>query len=226
MTCCTGMLAAGDVFGRLTLLRRIPGTRRRPVRWECECACGTRKAVLRDELVRGATKSCGCLQRELASARRKASAGRRPRDTDHELYSTWRGMRHRCIATEYEEYHLYGGRGIRVCDRWLTSFANFVADMGERPAGMSIDRIDPNGHYEPGNCRWATSETQNNNRRSNTLLTHRGQTMTMARWADTLGINYFTLATRLAEGWSVDEALTRPVNDGMRRKRRPEGATA
>jgi hypothetical protein len=96
-----------------------------------------------------------------------------------------------------------------------------------RTPSRNVDRSHrPERHYEPGNCRWATSETQNNNRRSNTLLTHHGRTMTMAQWAGTLGINYFTLATRLAEGWSVDEALTRPVNDGMRRKRQPEGIAA
>jgi hypothetical protein len=128
-------------------------------------------------------------------------------------YNVWYGMRQRCSYAKHSTYRLYGGRGIRVCDRWQHSFENFIADMGPRPsAEHSIDRIDNDGHYEPGNCRWALGRDQFRNMRTNRHLTLNGRTQTMVEWARELSMDVRTLHTRLKKGWTVERALTTPVD--------------
>jgi hypothetical protein len=116
-------------------------------------------------------------------------------------------MLSRCNNPTVAGYENYGGRGIKVCERWL-QVENFVADMGEPPIGMLLDRIDNNKDYEPGNCRWATREDQNQNRRNNRLYTHDGQTMCLASWAKKVGFGKGKLRYRLEMGLSISEALT------------------
>ena len=117
----------------------------------------------------------------------------------------------RCNNKNDTRYQWYGGRGITVCDRW-SKFENFLADMGERPEKMTLDRIDTNGNYCPENCRWATNKQQHRNKRSNRLLTHDGETKCVAEWAETVGISQGALASRIdVYGWSVEKALTTPV---------------
>ena len=124
-------------------------------------------------------------------------------------YYAWRSMRARCVYPDHAAYHNYGGRGILVCQRWLDDYDSFYEDMGPAPAGMSLDRINVNGNYEPANCRWATDKEQSHNRRNNRYLTHDGQTHTMAEWAAKLGIGKDTLFRRLnVYGHSVARALT------------------
>jgi len=121
------------------------------------------------------------------------------------------GMIARCTYPSVKAYRFYGARGIKVCERWRT-FENFLADMGERPAGMSIDRVDNAKGYEPGNCRWATDTEQHRNRTDNKFLTFQGKTLTIAGWAELLGIDRHTLADRIRKsGWTVEKALTTPV---------------
>jgi hypothetical protein len=129
-------------------------------------------------------------------------------------------MVRRCYDANSASYDRYGANGIGVCDRWRESFENFLADMGERPDGATIDRIDNARGYEPGNCRWATTAEQARNRTDNHTLTFNGRTMVMTDWAAEIGISVFTLSDRLRRGWSVDRALTTPVgnNGGRRRK--------
>jgi hypothetical protein len=122
----------------------------------------------------------------------------------------WRGMRARCLNPRTPGYAHYGGRGITVCERW-DDFAAFRTDMGDSPPGMTLDRIDTNGNYEPGNCRWATPTTQTRNRRSTRMLTHRGETRPFAEWAEMHGIRQDTLDMRLRRGWDVERALTAPL---------------
>lgn len=119
-------------------------------------------------------------------------------------------MVERCTKPYCADYARYGGRGIQVCARWR-DFANFVADMGQPPAGMTLDRRDVNGHYEPSNCKWATSTEQNRNRRDNVLLTFDGRTAPMSAWAEERGIRKGTLWFRLQSGWDVERALTTPT---------------
>ena len=124
-------------------------------------------------------------------------------------YGIWVSMRNRCSNPNVKAYANYGGRGIKVCDRWQ-SFENFYADMGARPDGMTLERIDNDGDYEPSNVRWATRAEQANNKRNNRLLSFDGVTKTLAQWADGLGVSHATLVMRLKQGWPIDKAVTLP----------------
>lgn len=126
------------------------------------------------------------------------------------IHNIWSLMKRRCNNPTSEAYGRYGGRGIKVCDRW-ESFDNFYIDMGEPPVGTTLDRIDNDKGYEPNNCRWATREVQSRNRRDNVNLTHEDRTMCMGDWASYLELDAETLRSRLVRGWSVKEALTTPV---------------
>jgi hypothetical protein len=126
------------------------------------------------------------------------------------IHRVWSTMVERCTSPKSKKWPLYGGRGIRVCERWLT-FENFLADMGERPsAGHTLDRIDTDGHYEPGNVRWATQTEQQRNRRNNRLITFRGETLCLAAWAERVGLSIGTLGFRVRSGWPVERAITEP----------------
>lgn len=210
VTYCGTPDMVGKTFGRLTVLG--PAPRRGKTRgawWECSCACGRLTAVKGMHLRSGNTRSCGCLHAE-SSARRLSEQSRRHGMRQSPTYGIWAGMRERCQNVNAPAYANYGGRGIKVCDRWK-KFENFIADLGERPAGMSLDRIDNDGNYEPGNCRWATREEQNNNQRKTVWLEHRGERKTKTQWARALGISLSTLHNRLKVGWSVAAALDTPV---------------
>ena len=137
-----------------------------------------------------------------------------------QLYKVWSHLRDRCNDPKTRNYKNYGGRGIKVCERW-NSFEAFLSDMGPRPAGHSIDRIDNNGNYEPSNCRWATMRDQNNNRRDNRMVEFRGERMTLRRAVQLSGINlcHKTIEGRLRHGWSLEEALTQPSIPAGERKR-------
>ncbi len=131
-------------------------------------------------------------------------------------YAAWNSMLCRCYNAKYREFGYYGGRGITVCDEWRNSFYEFLRDMGERPDGMSLDRIDTNGNYEPSNCRWATAEEQTRNRRSNVYITHNGETMILNDWATKLNISRITIKSRLRYGWSIAETLETPVRNRIK----------
>jgi hypothetical protein len=120
-------------------------------------------------------------------------------------------MKQRCTNPNVPAYHHYGGRGIRVCPEWAGSFVRFLADMGAAPPGHSLDRIDVNGHYEPSNCRWATAEQQQRNRRNSVSVDFNGQKVAMPELAARFGLNRGTLAARLRLGWPIEVALSAPV---------------
>ena len=155
----------GNRYGRLVILERdqskplASGGRR--VYWICECECGSVISRTGHDLKDGSIKSCGCLNREQAASV-KYSHGKHNSPT----YYSWQAMKSRCENPRNWKYNQYGGRGIKVCDRWRNSFINFMQDMGERPSGYTLDRIDPNGNYEHNNCRWATPKQQANNKRN------------------------------------------------------------
>jgi hypothetical protein len=127
-------------------------------------------------------------------------------------WNRWRSMIARCTMPNTKSYPRYGGRGIKVCDKWLHDFTAFLADMGECPgSGWTQDRENNDGNYEPGNCRWATRREQNRNTSRNRLLTHRGTEMCITEWAEETGINFRTIMTRLGKGWSIEKTLDTPV---------------
>lgn len=157
--CVMGTLVdlSGQVFGKLTVVARAGGGGKgKAASWTCRCECGQTTVASRSNLRNGRTASCGC-----------AEGGRTHGRTASREYSSWRGMKNRCLNPNTTGYENWGGRGITVDPRWAASFEAFFKDMGERPAGHSLDRINPDGNYEPGNCRWATRHTQRVNRRAN-----------------------------------------------------------
>jgi hypothetical protein len=195
----------GQRFGRLVATHREDGVV--PVRWCCTCDCGETTTVVTANLIGGSkTKSCGCLARDTTVARsRTHGMSRTP------TYNAWRGILARCYSPGFIGWARYGGRGIAVCDRWRENFAAFLADMGPRPSPRhSIDRIDVNGNYEPGNCRWATMTTQQRNRGNNRMITINGETLCVAEWADRHGIEHGTLLARLRK-MPPEQAVTLPL---------------
>lgn len=197
----------GKKVGLITVIRRSSNSHRH---WFCKCSCGTTKNIYYVHLARDRIKSCGCLQRKVASQTAKITSrkhGMRRTPT----YNSWQGMKSRCYRTTDPDFYRYGARGIKVCDHWKDSFENFYKDMGDRPAGKSLDRIDNDSNYKPENCRWSTCKEQQNNRSSNAIYTYKGRSQNIRAWATEYNIKYGTLQSRLFMGWSIERALETPV---------------
>lgn len=180
----------GLKFGRLTVLRQFiytPPTRRTYAKCDCLCECGKIKTVVKALLLNGHTKSCGCLHSEV-SARRLTIDGRLKHRVE---YQAWRAAKSRCLDPKNPSFPRYGGRGVTMDEAWASSFHQFLADMGTRPPDSTLDRIDNDSGYKPGNCRWVTMKVQQNNRSDNRLVTLDGKTMTLAQWSEALGISRF-----------------------------------
>jgi hypothetical protein len=192
----------GQQFGRLTVIAFSHSDER--AMWVCRCECGNEKLVASKLLTAGQTKSCGCLR---GTHHQAAAGSARPR-----VYRIWQAMLNRCRNPNVQNYARYGGRGIRVCERWM-SFENFFADMSDPPSpSHSIDRIEGDGDYEPGNCRWATEKEQQANRRCNRYVTHDGATRTLKEWSQLLGGSENIVSIRLRNGWTELAAVTTPIH--------------
>lgn len=210
-----GKNLVGKRFTRLLVLSYAGKNPRREAHWKCLCDCGSQLIVYGNSLKRQVTKSCGCLSRERAYTlsqkfllRHGYTVGGQKLGT----YAVWATMVQRCSNPNHHKYPSYGGRGISVCDRWR-SFENFIADVGDRPTDLhQIERKDNNGNYEPGNCRWATRKEQARNRRDNHFLEFEGRKATIAEWSEITKIAYGNIKNRINNlGWSVKDALTKPV---------------
>lgn len=155
--------------------------------WKCRCSCGTERDVDGASLRNGLSHGCGCTKGEAISKARTKHGHNKPGIKISPTYWSWTAMRARILGNGASGKKYYQSKGITICERW-NSFSNFLEDMGERPEGCSIDRIDYNGNYEPENCRWATDEVQANNKSSNVFLIFEGKTQTVGQWAKELGI--------------------------------------
>lgn len=203
----------GQTFGRLIVMGRAENTKPGKVRWKCLCVCGGTTITGTHELRSGNTKSCGCFGKEqLDDARTTHDKSNTPE------YNTWCHMKGRCHNPKNVGFKDYGGRGIIVCNEWRNDFMAFFDHVGSKPSeNHSIERIDNNGNYEPGNVRWAMPKEQNNNQRSNHNITFQGAKKTRAQWAETLGINKGTLSSRIHQlHWPIEKALTHPFKHHLK----------
>lgn len=199
----------GNVFGRLTVVEPAGHTADGRLSWRCRCECGREVVAAGKHLRNGGTRSCGCIVKE-----RIAAIGRSNRTHGHKgspTWVTWQSMKARCFLPTHKAWPQYGGRGVTVCVRWL-SFENFLADMGERPEGTTLDRIDGAGHYELGNCRWATDTQQQRNRRGTRPIEAFGEVRLLVEWSedDRCAVSLDALSRRLRKGWPVEKAIVTP----------------
>jgi hypothetical protein len=186
----------GKKYGKLTVIA-FAGTRGEVI-WTCRCECGNLAKVAGSDLRKGGTKSCGC-------GRATQNGGSKTTE-----YCSWKEMKRRCYNTKHIEYKNYGGRGIEICSRWRTSFVNFLADMGNKPfPEATIDRINNDGNYEPGNCRWATKMEQGQNTRKTVMLTHDGKTQCIREWARELGVQHCVIRYRIKHCWPIEKVLSK-----------------
>ena len=192
----------GKKFGRLFVISRNGNSSNHSKQYLCRCDCGKEKNVIGVYLLDGRTKSCGCLNKELVKQRSKTHGM-----TNTRLFRIWQNMITRCTNNNCPEFNIYGGRGITVCDEWKNSFIAFKdwAFSDGYSDNLTIDRINVNGNYEPSNCRWADKKTQARNTRANHYYTYKGETKTIAEWAEIKGIEYKCLWKRIKRNYPEEK---------------------
>lgn len=197
---------SGQTFGRLTVMERYENDKNGFGRFSCKCICGKTTVVYMQSLKSGQTKSCGCLRPD-TTRQRSITHGM----SHSKIYNVWMKMLRRCRDINDSAYPAYGGRGIKVCERWH-KFENFLEDMGIQPTNIhQLERKDNNGNYEPNNCCWATPKEQSNNRRSNRNITFNNKTQNITQWANEVGLSKITLWRRImVSKWPIVKALTQP----------------
>lgn len=192
----------GNQYGRLTVVSFARQDKSGGSMWLCKCECGTKKVIRSNALRSGRSKSCGCMI--------GVTHGNRRVKKTSPAYMSWSSMHSRCSNVKDPYYDKYGGRGIAVCERWK-KFEIFLSDMGARPPGHTLDRIDVNKGYSPENCRWATPKTQSRNKRNNHLIDTPSGRVCITQASEIYGIKVQTLRRRLNQGWSIERALlTKP----------------
>lgn len=201
----------GRTFGRLVVISRAENDKHGCTRWNCRCACGTEKVIGRNELIRGAVVSCGCYHKD-DLRKRMTTHGQ----SNTKLFHEWQYMKRRCYQKNYKFYSYYGGRGIIVVDAWkenYTAFYEWALSNGYKD-GLTLDRIDSNGNYEPMNCRWVTRKEQMNNTRATRKYSIDGVTHSIAEWCRIYDVPHERVRRRVVnEGWDILKALTTPALD-------------
>lgn len=200
----------GNKYGRLLVCEFLEIRRNKQgagtAFWKCQCDCGNITEVRGWALVNGSVKSCGCLISDTTTKRLTVHGMGNDKNKE---YSAWKSMRARCYRESHKRYPLYGGRGIKVCEKWRNDFLAFLSDMGKSPSAKhSLERIDVDGNYEPENCKWATQKEQMNNVRNNIKIQYNGETLTISQLCEKFNIsNRIKIAGRLKLGWSVEDAI-------------------
>lgn len=196
---------SGQRYGMLVVIRKAESAGSQS-RWACICDCGTETVVRQGNLRNGHTTSCGC-KRAVVTAAIRTSHGMFGTPT----YRSWSAMLTRCLNEANPRFPDYGGRGIKVHDDWK-NFDSFLADMGERPEGTTLGRVDNDGNYEPGNCEWQHSQAQARNKRNTVFFDFQGKRATLQEHCEAVGMHYPTAKSRIyLYGWTVDKALTTPT---------------
>lgn len=213
----------GQTFERLTVIKRVDDyispSGYHSVQWLCKCKCGNNTIVTSENLKSGNTKSCGCYSKESLIERNTSHNASNTR-----LYHVWSSMKDRCSNPNNKKYMDYGGRGIAVCDEWANNFelfANWAYNNGYiefvSRGECTLDRIDVNGNYCEDNCRWVTQKTQSNNKRNNHYITYKNETHTVTEWNEILGYKKGVLSRRLFNGWSIEDAFTKPIKSNSKK---------
>jgi hypothetical protein len=195
-------ITAGKVFGRITVLETAGRNKHGHLQWLCKCECDGKTIIVLDHnLKKGYTKGCGCLKKDKKYSQRG--------EFHKQIYSVYCNMKVRCYNENHECYHHYGGRGIKICDEWLDDYMNFYnwAIATGYTKGLSIDRIDVNGNYEPLNCRWITMEEQQKNKRNNFYITIGDETKILSEWSKISGLSVFVIKYRVNQGITGEDLL-------------------
>lgn len=206
----------GLKFGRWTVLERAGSNKHGRAMWRCICECGNEKAVDSRCLLIGSSRSCGCLNKEQQQKTGIYANAATHGQSRTRLYRIWKAMKGRCENPHKQDFHLYGGRGISVCEEWhsFEPFRDWANDAGYSDA-MSIDRIDVNGNYCPENCRWATIDEQARNKRNTRFLTIDGVTKRLSQWAAEAGLTRSAMYKRISEGLSGRDLIAPSKRKGM-----------
>jgi hypothetical protein len=196
----------GQRFGRWVVQQRAASVKHQ-THWVCICDCGVIKSISDQNLKSRRSQSCGCYRKERSKETRSHghTAGYKPSPE----YRSWQKAKERCFNPNADNFNRYGGRGITMCAEWSDDFSAFLKYMGQRPDGCDLDRIDNNGNYEPGNCRWATRKIQLRNTSVTLHITHNGETLSLSEWSERTGICLWTLHSRLKRGLPLFDPVRR-----------------
>lgn len=196
-------------FGKLTVIEKCNKDKYHRNQWLCQCECGNKKIILEQSLLSGATKSCGCLQKNIVKNFAKLNFTKHSQSKTR-IYNIWCNIKSRCYNKNNNRYYCYGAKGITVCQEWRDNFSNFYnwAINNGYKENLTIDRIDVNSNYDPSNCRWVDYKTQANNKSNNHYITYNGETHSLSEWARIKNIKVSTLSMRLNTFyWTLERAL-------------------
>ena len=202
-----GLDIAGSRISNWDVSSQTPQRKSGHYYMECACLCGSGSRLVRiEKLATGVSKSCGCLRDNALTTHGKTSSATRK---ESRSYWIWAAMKQRCLNPNNKGYPNYGGRGVTICDKWM-SFEGFYSDMGDKPARLSLERINNNNGYSPENCKWADRASQNSNKRNNRYIEANGETRTITEWSRVLGVSHATIISRIERDWSEVDAVTLP----------------